>query len=65
MRAKCLPSGEHSPAMPSGEPLGLKGYCWVISWSALQYLHTKSRPDLGIEKQHMTSGYSGQAEISP
>ena len=38
MSARCLPSGEHSPAMPSGDPLGLKGYCWVISWFALQYL---------------------------
>lgn len=29
MTARCLPSSEQSPAIPSGDPLGLKGYASV------------------------------------
>ncbi len=31
MRARCLPSGEHRPAIPFAEPFGLKGYFKVTS----------------------------------
>lgn len=32
MRARCLPLGEHSAAMPCGDPLGLQGYAIVGSF---------------------------------
>lgn len=41
--AKCRPSGEQSAAMPSGEPLGLKGYCVVGVPLLSQYLHGEGR----------------------
>lgn len=42
MIAKWRPFGEQSAAMPSGDPLGLKGYCSVASSVALQYLETQT-----------------------
>ncbi len=32
MTTRCLPSGVHNPAMPWGDPLGLKGYV-SVTWS--------------------------------
>lgn len=36
--AKCLPSGEHRDAVPSGEPFGLNGYVSVGLPDGSQYL---------------------------
>ena len=45
MIARWRPFGEHRAAMPSGDPLGLKGYCSVSLPSGLQYLHALSIAD--------------------
>lgn len=37
INARCLPSSEQRPAIPSGLPLGLNGYCSVISFVSLTY----------------------------
>lgn len=66
--ARWRPSGEHSAAMPSGEPLGLKGYCVVGEPSLSQYLHAdpgRAEQQGGIKRGRPRSNASRGAHEHP
>ena len=55
MTARCRPSSEHRPAMPSGDPLGLNGYA-SVGW-------LRSSTNLPIRKKMQVVGASNKNAV--